>query len=68
MEWIPIKNQTPAFDGEFLVSFCFGGNAKLVDIMIYRKKNNQFIWDRAYTRNMTEFVRAWMPIPKVYEE
>lgn len=68
MEWIPTQQTLPYSDGEYLVSFEFGRNNNLVDIMVYHKKNKQFLWNQAYARDMTEFVTAWMPVPKVYKE
>lgn len=68
MNWIPVSQTMPYNSGETLVTYQFGHNVYLVDIMIYDKRKKTFTWSQAYQRNMTENVVAWMPLPKPYKE
>lgn len=68
MNWIPVSQTMPYNSGEILVTYQFGHNVYLVDIMIYDKQKKTFTWSQAYQRNMTENVVAWMPLPKPYKE
>jgi hypothetical protein len=68
MDWIPVSRTHPYSSGEVLVTFQLGHNVYLVDIMTYDKDKKRFSWYKPFTRDMTDTVTAWMPVPTPYKK
>ena len=68
MDWIPVSRTSPYSTGDVLVTFKLGHNVYLVDIMTYDKEKKRYSWYKPYSKDMTDTVLAWMPLPTPYKK